>query len=256
MSQFPPNLIRNLPLVLSLTLNAILLGAVLDHFVSSPAQSLSPVVVSPVSTTAALPSWSPTPLAAPGTEQPQEFRDETPAAAASAPLTPRLSDRHREQSAPPATLSRDNSSSISSSSAASHPDSPSRPYVAGNSPAVGSGQRTPASGDITGDGAPANISPSLARVIQGSGGPGVLPAILAEPPPDSPVSEAQAAIQDQLAADFVAAAGNPADPGYKSRWKNAQWIADQDYRVLYGAQAFAAMQKQAYLQSIQATPAQ
>ena len=83
---------------------------------------------------------------------------------------------------------------------------------------------------------------------------------MAEVPPNWQLDPTHVAIQDQMADDFVSAvqgeSQDPASPAYKANWQNAQWQADQRYRALYGAQAFAVMQKRAYLQSLNGAQAQ
>jgi hypothetical protein len=114
------------------------------------------------------------------------------------------------------------------------------------------GGRNPISFDSN---TPMQMSPSAAKAIQGASTP-VLPAVMADLPSDVQIDPTHAAIQDQMADQFVSAVGgenpDPTNPAYKARWQNAQWQADQRYRALYGAQAFAEMQKRAYLQSTSA----
>lgn len=160
---------------------------------------------------------------------------------------------------PPSNLTRENGSTSSPAAPAalSHPITRSATRET-SSPVAGS---TPGTASVAGSGnpisfgsnTPMQMSPSAAKVIQGTSTP-VLPAVMADLPSDVQVDPTHAAIQDQMADQFVSNVGgdnsDPTSPAYKARWQNAQWQADQRYRALYGAQAFAEMQKRAYLQSI------
>jgi len=53
---------------------------------------------------------------------------------------------------------------------------------------------------------------------------------------------ALATIQDQFLKAIGDANQNPADPAYRERWINAQSIADQTYKALFGWTAFTQMQ--------------
>jgi hypothetical protein len=74
-------------------------------------------------------------------------------------------------------------------------------------------------------------------------------------PSDQSLSDAQrqslSRLRENFAKEVGAANQDPADPRYLSLWQDAQWFADQQFRALFGAQAFASRQKQAALEAMQ-----
>jgi len=177
-------------------------------------------------------------------------------------LTQRIQNLHQEQATLLASLLPDSMSPSSGHPAmTTNPGStrgtsnPGSNSFSGNSAAgFPAGQPSP----VNGNGTPTlGVGPSLDRMIQSSDRPSVLPAVMADPTA-FPMNEVQSALQDKMAADFEATVGtnqNPNDPTYRRTWQTAQWLADQRYRALFGAQAFAAMQKNAYIQSLEAMQA-
>jgi len=77
----------------------------------------------------------------------------------------------------------------------------------------------------------------------------LVPAVMADALPATVKTEAQVADLEKLRNDFVNAVGganqDPADPNYLKRWEQAQAAADQRYRLLFGDNAYVAMQMKA-----------
>lgn len=61
-------------------------------------------------------------------------------------------------------------------------------------------------------------------------------------PQDAKLTEPQrqrlAAIQDEFVKNIGGSDQEPDSPDYRARWRLAQWTADQQYRALFGVQAF------------------
>ena len=78
-----------------------------------------------------------------------------------------------------------------------------------------------------------------------------LPAAFVEPDPANPPTEEQAAAVDRLQKEFIEKVGgpnqNPNDPQYLARWRKAQPESDQQFKALFGVQAFLERERQGNL---------
>lgn len=103
--------------------------------------------------------------------------------------------------------------------------------VNGASSAAVSSQTTPGS----------NPPPPAGSTIEAPQGVQI-PAALASPNPDLHFTPEQQAMADKLANQFVNAIGNgnPYDPAYTTRWRQAQSESDQLYKLYFGGQAYVA----------------
>jgi hypothetical protein len=131
------------------------------------------------------------------------------------------------------------------------------PAAAANNSSTGrTAPQTPtASAPAAGNLVPSNSNSPANRMMSGaSDRPSVFPAAMVAPEAGVPMNEGQQTALNQIQNDFNSAVGDPAqnlaDPAYRNRWQNAQWLADQRFRAMYGSQAFAEMQKRAYLESL------
>jgi hypothetical protein len=86
-----------------------------------------------------------------------------------------------------------------------------------------------------------------------------IPAAFSDPgPSERPLSAHEqqqvADIQEQFAEAVDTAAKNPSSPDYKKVWQDAQWLADQRFKALFGYQAYLQRQMAANLRGDGSTP--
>jgi hypothetical protein len=111
--------------------------------------------------------------------------------------------------------------------------------------AGGAGPRTDADPAV-----PAKIQPASGGADSGAGAAsGLIPLAFRPLPPGVADANPQAADAAQaLQQKFINAVGgpnqDPNDPAYYRRWLTAQELSDQQYRVVYGSQAFLIEQMQ------------
>ncbi len=98
---------------------------------------------------------------------------------------------------------------------------------------------------------PVGVAAETTRTV--SDKPPLMPAAMADEMPATVQTAEQAAEWEKMRTDFVNAigggGGNPADPHYLQRWKQAESESDRRFRLLYGDTAFVQHQLRAQLEA-------